>query len=101
MIDKLFRLPAWMLILFSLSSILLLSAYSVYHEKDFFKEINQQIAQPQKNLDKKIYLNYVKIITINNNEVIAKNRRGDMYTLYPSTNIKPDQYYSFQNDIIL
>ena len=95
MIDKFFRLPAWVLILFSLSMLLLLSTYSYYHEKDFYKKLNEQIANPQKNLGKRIYLNYVKIITVNNNEVIAKNRRGDKYRLYPSKDIIPEEYYSF------
>jgi hypothetical protein len=93
--NKFLQLPAWFLASISLLMLALLSTYSWYHEKDFYKDLNDQIAKPQENLVKKVYINYVKIITIDGDEVTAKNRRGDVYRLYPARNIKQDEYYSF------
>jgi hypothetical protein len=101
MIDKFFHLPALILIILSLPMLLLLSAYSYYHEKDFFNELNEQITNPQKNLGKTVYLSYVKIAEVNDNEAVAKNRRGDTYLLFPVSNIIQGEYYSFIGKVSL
>jgi hypothetical protein len=98
--DKFFKLPAGILAITSLLMLILLSGYSYYHEKDFFKELNDRIANPQKNQGKNVYLSYVKIISLNNNEAVAKNRRGDIYRIFPTENIKQDEYYSFVVKIV-
>ena len=97
--DKLFKLPRWLLFIISMFLLLSASIYSWYHEKDEYSQLKIKIRKPEKYASKKIHLAYIKIIDINKNMIKAKNRGGDIFILYPANDIQEGGYYSFTGEI--
>ena len=99
MLDKFFKLPSWILIIISIFILISLAVYSWYHEKDEYKNTKDKISNYKDNAGEKILISYSKIIEINDQQILVKNRRGDIFTLYPVHSVQKDEYYSFYGKI--
>ena len=99
MIDKFFKLPNWLLIAVSIILLSSLCFYSWFHEKDKYKGIKEKISNFKQNTNKKVVITYTEIIDKNGQEILVKNRRGDLFRLFPVDSIQMDQYYSFSGRI--
>ena len=78
-------------IIFSISALILLALLTLL----FAWSIANKISNPIKNSGERILIWYVKIIEVDNQQVMVKNRRGDIFYLYPVDNIEQNEYYSF------